>query len=736
MMFRRSIAKVMTLFSIVLLCLGGCKQNETETHYNTLGNPDAETLGFRSVNATIDCGEGTGDGHISNVFSIGDNCCVISEPNSDGSIICPKLITLIDSSTGDILSSCHTNINGYIYSACEVTNDIFACALSDSFCLVDCKTGEVLFEGEPGSNADDWPAVSTCADGFIYADSEVIDKIDIAGNLIETIKIDEPEMLYPHKNNSYFSQNGKEYLGVTNDDENIEMYFELDFENNSYKEALRGSDIFATRQPEYIGNYTYDYYEGNYCEIDIENKQIVPLGFAKNFLLRPSLGAEQNTYFLSKTCFAKTYWYANGVWDITIIKADPDMDLASRKVIKVKGDYAPDDKNLALAAYLYNSSQNEYYVTVEGWGNGYYWNSMKDGEERNLKLLKGFQDGDCPDIIYGYTLDFDYLGKAGVVMDMMPYISQSDVISDKKIRKNVFDAMTKDGKCYKLFNGFEVDGYFCNPELASGKTEDISIFEHDDLSERLKGKYGANDILFSILDYPIRSFGANERYTDNNEISRALNIAIKNGVNPSETTATISSGDIFMDQIGTLPTFVNKAAECGDSLAYLGYPSIGGSAHVMNTTGLLAVSEGSQYPEECFKFIEFMYSAEVQESVVSDRYLPVTNEAFDSYVNYMCNPDTIPSEKPIMKILAMDLFVVTDGNRAEYRKISSKALQSFISAVDSADSVKILDFGVYNILTEELGSYYSQGKPVDEIAESLSKRLRLFMKENYIGISE
>ena len=187
-----------------------------------------------------------------------------------------------------------------------------------------------------------------------------------------------------------------------------------------------------------------------------------------------------------------------------------------------------------------------------------------------------------------------------------------------------------------------------------------------------------------------------------------------------------------MDQIGTIPAFVNKAAEYGDSLAYIGYPSIGGSAHIMNTTGLLAVSEGSQYPEECFKFIEFMYSAEVQESVVSGRFLPVTNEAFDRYVNYMCNPDTIPAENPILKILAMDLYIVTDGNRAEYRKISSKALQSFISAVDSADSVKTLDFGVYNILTEELESYYSQGKPVDEIAESLSRRLRLYVEENYI----
>ncbi len=732
-MIGRSITRVMLLFSIVaLLYLGGCKQNGDEIRDNSIGNPDAETLGFRSVNATIDCGEGTGDGYISNVFKLGDNCCVISEPNSDGSVVYPKLISIIDSSTGNIISSCHADINGHIYSACEVTDDIFACALSDSFCLVDSKTGEVLLEGNPGSNVEDWPAVSKCDDGFVYADSEVVEKIDISGNIIETIKINEPEMICPHKNNSYFLQNGKEYLGVTNDDEDTEIYYELDFENNTYKEAVRGRDLFETRQPEYTGNYTYDYYEGNYCEIDVENKQVVPLGFAKNFLLRPSLGSEQNTVFLNKNCFVKTYWYANGVWDITIIKSDPDMDLASRKLIKVKGDYAPDDKNLALAAYLYNSSQNEYYVTVEGWGKDYYWDSMKDGEARNLRLLNEFQNGDCPDIIYGYTLDYDYLGKAGVVMDVMPYISKSDIISDKKIRKNVFDAMTKDGHCYKLFNGFEMDGYFCSPELASGKVEDISIYEQDDLSERLKGKYGANDILSSILDYPIRSFGANERFTDNSEISRALNIAIKNGVDPSETTATISSGDIFMDQIGTIPAFVNKAAEYGDSLAYIGYPSIGGSAHIMNTTGLLAVSEGSQYPEECFKFIEFMYSAEVQESVVSGRFLPVTNEAFDSYVNYMCNPDTIPAENPILKILAMDLYIVTDGNRAEYRKISSKALQSFISAVDSADSVKTLDFGVYNILTEELESYYSQGKPVDEIAESLSKRLRLYMEENYI----
>ena len=50
--------------------------------------------------------------------------------------------------------------------------------------------------------------------------------------------------------------------------------------------------------------------------------------------------------------------------------------------------------------------------------------------------------------------------------------------------------------------------------------------------------------------------------------------------------------------------------------------------------------------------------------------------------------------------------------------------------IDSIDSVQVVYFWIYNIMTDELNSYYLQGKPVSEIASSMYSRLMLYLKEN------
>ena len=42
-----------------------------------------------------------------------------------------------------------------------------------------------------------------------------------------------------------------------------------------------------------------------------------------------------------------------------------------------------------------------------------------------------------------------------------------------------------------------------------------------------------------------------------------------------------------------------------------------------------------------------------------------------------------------------------------------------------------MDWGAYNIICEEIASYYTQNRSVEQIAETLDARLTLYIQENY-----
>lgn len=51
--------------------------------------------------------------------------------------------------------------------------------------------------------------------------------------------------------------------------------------------------------------------------------------------------------------------------------------------------------------------------------------------------------------------------------------------------------------------------------------------------------------------------------------------------------------------------------------------------------------------------------------------------------------------------------------------------------INSIDSVISYDWGLYNIICDEIDSYYIQGKSEDEIAKTLQSRIDLYVAENY-----
>jgi hypothetical protein len=51
--------------------------------------------------------------------------------------------------------------------------------------------------------------------------------------------------------------------------------------------------------------------------------------------------------------------------------------------------------------------------------------------------------------------------------------------------------------------------------------------------------------------------------------------------------------------------------------------------------------------------------------------------------------------------------------------------------ISSVDTMITIDWGIYNIIAEDVESYYLQGKDIHEIAKTLHNRLLLYVQENY-----
>ena len=56
--------------------------------------------------------------------------------------------------------------------------------------------------------------------------------------------------------------------------------------------------------------------------------------------------------------------------------------------------------------------------------------------------------------------------------------------------------------------------------------------------------------------------------------------------------------------------------------------------------------------------------------------------------------------------------------------------EDYFSAMSCVSVIQTNDWGIFNIITDEMASY-SQGKSIEEIAESLQSRLNLYIDENY-----
>ena len=646
------------------------------------------------------------------------------------------------------------NPDGSLDSSYEIK-----CGRALEFCCLGkelaCYSGNIM-EPEIGIDVYDWDGelirhnsisrllvgdlwiTRSVASGNVICGTEGAVLIDANADVIATVKYDEFMNI-----EGFIAEGDKYYVLGRTADAQVTEYYELDFDKGICSRIASWEDLggsFSTEEAiesDTYNGHIYDVDKGYIYRADIGSYSIVPVAKLDNMLVQPPKCALTTTYYLhilTDDLYCWYYPYDNGVSDLVIISPDDDLDLEERQELVVKGVGIEDDALLKYAAYVYNSSQEEYIVRLKDLGISY--SNAREAQSAMLRVMSEFENGDIPDIFYGPIFDYQYWGDNGMVIDMSPYLEL-----DNDLFPGVKAAMTDgEGHIYQVFSSFRIYGLwgrqtdFQNADLTVEDLVSLPLISDGGL------KVTSYGLLYGMLRYNLKDLYAEGRLTREN-ISYIVSTVMSHG-NADYAGGTEVSGDDFQ-RVTDMSDLIEESASNAtdywgiqyalkDIPVFVGYPSSGMQVRVMDPQGLVAVSSSASDPQACCDFISFMLSDEFQSYIALYQGFPVNRAVYERHLGYLKNPSSIPDDISFMyKGVLMKDYSDIDRGIYETVPMDAELADALLQQLESANTVPEYDWGIGSIISEELQTYYSQGKAVDDMADSLYSRLLLYAQENY-----
>ncbi len=638
-----------------------------------------------------------------------DSYYYLYKVNSDGTDV--NKITL----PAKCVNNCHQAIvNEMLY--CVEPN-------SNTEYIIDINNGNILSEVQPAETTIGFYSLD---DGYLKITTENVFCYNKEG--LESGIIDLGGMC----NISSFYQSDNKYY-VIEDNYNRKVFYELNFTNGRLMKVFEidAMELYSFE----ISDDVFFSDKGVYY-IDINSSLLIPVTEWNYVDVKPAY--KTTSYELNISYgdhrFGKVYVYTDNEIEIVIFNNIPSDIYSNRKTITIGGYGVNSSLAVKWAVYKFNTSQKEYRIYTDDYWSEYSYSTGLEAQAQIVKLIKFFNEGNAPDIYYGTNFDYRYMYNAGLVVDMLPIIEKDSSFTLDDLVPSIKDTITREGNCYQIFSAFYFDGDFGRKSVFGNiditYSEVDSIAQSNDISVR--GDMPAAEFADQILRYSLGDLienSSDNHIVSTEELKDIVEYSVRNGIPYGSYSNNIANFDTVHDgtcltcrrtYLGNLYDLASIESRLNDSFVYLGFPSIYGSVHAAQPDGLVAISSDTNCQDACWQFIKYMLSDEVQKIEIGQGNNPVINRVFEDFCQYAMDPNLVPETEVIWSSIVNKKKAVPEW-----------IIEDYISMVFSIDIVISYDWGVYNIICDEINSYYLQDKSIDAIAESLQSRLDLYVSENY-----
>lgn len=553
--------------------------------------------------------------------------------------------------------------------------------------------------------------------GYVAVTMGAVYQFDSEWNLLHKIEDDSWE--YFMGCNNYFEKDGKSYLveGWP------ERYIELNFQNETSSVVL---DPFNSgMHVDYIcRDYIFD--SDGLSKYDFANGQMEKLTSWNQMDLMPAKykSADSKYFVIDDDMFVNIFNFQNGVVQLNVYTYDSSLDYSDRIELTVGGFDCRWDPALNLAIYNYNTSQDKYRIVIDEYIDRFDMSTYEASYKSKLEMIKYFEEGNAPDIFYGNNFDYESFFKSGYIINMYPYLLESvgedglSVLSD-----SIRNLMIKDETCYQVFASYMIES-FVGDRTVVGDNTNLSIDDAPALTDGsdkfLYVNQLASDLARHTLGYSIPDGGYSADEIKN-VIDYSLCYGIENFYKYSNITYNWideSEAILHYSQVSCLWGWDSEEQYYGCELVSTGLPSLYGSKHLVHPYGRMAISSTSEYPDVCCDFISVIWSYDVQEFCASDYGIPVNDQCLKDSAYYLTDFDLIPEDD----FYYLDTLIYD-------KEIPADAVERYLEAVYCANSIINYDWGLIDIIEEEIDTYYTLDKTVDEIASVIESRMTLYLSE-------
>ncbi len=362
----------------------------------------------------------------------------------------------------------------------------------------------------------------------------------------------------------------------------------------------------------------------------------------------------------------------------------------------------------------YNNSGDKFYIEEKDYSSG---------DDLITDIIAG---KNIDVLIADGWIDIAPLYSKGYLCDLYEFINNDSEITDDTYLTSVLKAMEKNGKLYEMPYDFIVESAVAKADLW-GDDNDTS-FEHTiEKAEELNCEIPFDMSLdsYSFLSYITSNYvdTANgscnfndgefekfivfmKQYYDNikNLSGEDLLNKFKN-----DDLLVISTGIASFEQLDYLERDV------GDKIKFVGFPSDINNYHIVVPDISFSIFSDSQNSGGAFDFIKYCtsYGAYVDSTnggnfIINHYSLPINREAID----YLYN-DSIQT----------NLYGVDKDLKKSYNDEIMKQIDSVNGSASMANNA------IGDILSEELHSYFDDGKNSGEVCSSIQNRVTIYLSE-------
>ncbi|MBR5975939.1 MAG: hypothetical protein IK020_12235 [Clostridiales bacterium] len=671
-----------------------------------------------------------------NVIRDGENCCIsaIYSKYDENHFVVDQhtdVFTVDDSGkllyTLELLGSqapCAVLANEYVFLGYKKSdlenNEEKTMDLQRTAVFLDKKTGEPVRTIETDFDPH---YVSPVSDGFVIVGGSTINRYTIDGTLVKSIK---PGFSLYTEKEGFFEDNSKFYA-VEEIDMGEIAYHEVNFDTGECPFVVGGKDVGLNGRLIIGGSYFFNP-DGEY-KVDLQNMKVNCLADWNCIDICPprkNLSTPAGYHPLDDERFAISYEYRDDSAEVLIFHYDPSIDRSKVQTIKIGGYGVYDDQVLQWVVYTFNVTSKEYRVILEDYSDRFGYVLPDERRRAILNLMQYFNDGNTPDIFYGTSFDYEYMGRNGMVIDMAKYLQDNEttILPLNSASEGLF--YDGSGACYQLFSGYQMYGRYVLKRVADS-VPDTSIFSLYKYAQENKITYSmsaASDIVDEAIRYQFADlWGAydGQRKMSHEELVEMITEALSV---PVSTTGYASLEDVSNGRVLMCPALVASfydvadVAAAKDDFRYIGYPSVHGSVNLAIPQCCLAISTTAENKDKCWEVLSMLLSEDVQKQTLVAGVIPVTQYALDTLCDMVQNPDAVKDETLI-------------GYLRSKTPATQEAMDLFLETISTVDTIATYDWGVFDIISDEVNSYFTQTRDPEQIADTLEKRLTLYMQENY-----